>query len=364
MILQILKVMDSLEASNETVLHNCTFVFDSTRLKVLAALRASTGLFSTICCLAVVVLILLFKKYRFFSQRLILNVAVAAMIHSLSYTTARVNYYTVRPIEDPYCYFGGLFNLYMAVVELISIWFIAINIFSVGMCGKNISKFEPAYYVVTYCLPALWFWVPLWLQAFGTNGGWCEVKNVDEECRRFEMGQYLVLGLWLIPLFISTAVILLMLSVVLVKYLRVYYQHKWRGGGDADSYPQAAGRRALRNELRSLMSYPIVYFLLSIFTYINLIYRASLSDSESVSDVFNYFRVFTSPLRGAFIALAFALDRDTRNRLNCAHIKSACLECVDRSPKVYEVESTTMYSDREETYETGSNLTYNRIQQQ
>ena len=112
---------------------NCSLRYDSTNFKILAGLRAGVGFISALCCIAVIIIIFLLKKHKLFSQRLILNIAVAALIHSLSYTTARVNFYTVRQIEDPYCYFGGLFNDYAATVELISIWFIAINIFFVGI---------------------------------------------------------------------------------------------------------------------------------------------------------------------------------------------------------------------------------------
>ena len=94
-----------LEPTNET---SCYETLDSTQYKIAAAIRASIGLFSFFCCLGVVLVIVLYKKYKFFIQRLILYLAVAALVHSISYTLARVNYYTPRPIEDPYCYFGGL----------------------------------------------------------------------------------------------------------------------------------------------------------------------------------------------------------------------------------------------------------------
>lgn len=93
---------------------NCTLQYDSTNYKVLAGLRAAVGMLSFFCSFAVIFVIILFKKYKFFSQRLILNIVVSAMIHSFSYTTARVNYYSVREIDDPYCYFGGILNHYSA----------------------------------------------------------------------------------------------------------------------------------------------------------------------------------------------------------------------------------------------------------
>lgn len=185
--------------SGEEELLNCTLRFDSTNFKILAGLRAGAGFISFLCCIFVIFVIILFKKYKFFAQRLILNVAVASMVHAITYTTARVNYYTVRRIEDPYCFFGGLANHYTAAVELLSIWCVTINVFSVGMRGKNTARLEPLYVVATYALPLLWFWIPIWKDAYGTAGGWCGIKFVKEDCTPFTTGPYIVFGIWFIP---------------------------------------------------------------------------------------------------------------------------------------------------------------------
>lgn len=320
---------------------NCTLRFDSTNFKILAGLRASVGFVSFLCCAAVIFVIVLFKKYSFFSQRLILNIAVAAMVHSLSYTTARVNYYTVREIDDPYCYFGGIFNHYTAAVELISIWFTTINIFSVGIFRRNISKFEPAYYVTTYTLPLLWFWVPVWLKAYGTTGGWCGIKILDVDCQPFRPSAYIQFGIWFIPLYVSTAVILLMLVAVAIKFVRSL--HRWHGRFD----PVAdAAKQALKNEISPLIIYPILYLLLNTFSFVSQIHRALNPNTRSV--VLPYLRVLTSPFRGAFIAVVFALDKDTRTRLNPTHCKIACQVWLGREHLAHALESTTIYSAREE----------------
>lgn len=325
---------------------NCTLAlsFDSVEYKILAALRASVGFISFLCCIAVVIIIILFKKYRFFSQRLVLNVAVAAMVHSISYSTSRVNYYTVRPIDDPYCYVGGLFNHYTAAVELISIWCAAINIFTLGMFGKNISRYEVVCYVVTYALPVLWFWVPLWLQAYGTTGGWCGIKFLNADCTRYRPSAYIQFGIWYVPLYTSTVVIVLGLFAVAIKLFRSIY--RWRGKYDPLS---RAMKEALKSELRPLIWYPIIYFLLNIFSVISQIYRAADNQSDTASIALAYLRVLSSPFRGAFIALAFALDKDTRGRLNVVHCKAACLQWKRKDFEAVAIESTTLYSRAEES---------------
>jgi hypothetical protein len=317
---------------------NCTLLYDSTEYKILAGLRASAGFLSFLCCAAVVLVIVLFKKYSFFAQRLILNIAVAAMIHSLSYTTARVNYYTVREIDDPYCYFGGVFNHYTSAVELISIWFTTVNIFSVGMFRRNIAKFEPVYYVATYALPLLWFWIPIWLKAYGTSGGWCGIKSLDANCEPFHSDTFIQFGIWFAPLYISTFVIIVMLVAVAVKL--AWNIHKWRG-------PVAdAAKQALKNEIRPLIIYPVLYLLLNTFSLIGQIYHAI--NPMSSSAVLYYLRVLTSPFRGAFIAVVFALDKDTRARLHPFHWKKAFRAWLGKEEVAHLLETTTIYTAKEE----------------
>ena len=316
---------------------NCTEKYDTTNYKILAGLRAGVGFVSALCCITVICIIILLKKYKVFSQRLILNIAVAALIHSLSYTTARVNYYTVRSIEDKYCNFGGLFNIYGATVELISIWFAAVNIFSVGVCRRNISRCEYLYYIMTYTLPMLWVWIPVWRRAFGTNGGWCDLRSFDDNCTKIKEGSYIGFGMWFIPLYALSIIIVAMLVAVPI---RVFYGMQSR---DRRHNPVAkAAMAVVCSEIRPLIMYPIIYMLLNTFSLANYIYIAV--DPGNPSIVLSYLHVFSSTLRGAFIALVFACNRDTWRRLRA---RKRQMQYGDKEPSVKEIDTTTLYNDRE-----------------
>ena len=335
------------EGSGVEEIYNCTLRYDSTEFKILAGLRATAGFISFLCCAAIIFVIVLYKKYNFFAQRLILNVAVAAMVHAITYTTARVNYYSVRPIEEQYCYFGGLVNHYTAAVELISIWCITINIFSVGMRGKNTAKFEPVYILVTYALPLLWFWVPVWMRAYGNAGGWCGIKSLQEDCTPYTTGFYIQFGIWYIPLYISTFIIWTLMIVVVLK--TSYRQYRWKGKYDLLTI---YARQAVKDELKPLIWYPFIYLLLNSFSFISQIYVATFPTNHSA--VLPYLRVLSSPFRGAAIAVVFALDKSTRSRLNRAHCRAACLDwCGDRT-EIRELDDTTIYGDTE------SSISYNK----
>ena len=320
--------------SNET---ECTRLYDTTEYKILAIVRACVGLLSFLACLGVVLIITAFKKYREFIQRLILYLAIAAMIHSFSYCTARVNFYTPRAITDPYCYFGGLFNHYTAAVELISVWCIMISVFIKALFGKNTQKLEAVYVLATFLGPSLWFWVPLWMQSYGTSGGWCGIRFLNEDCSRYEDGTIIQFGIWYIPLYISLSLIFIGMIFVAIKAIRDVY--RWHGHYDPK---EKHNRKILKNEILPLVWYPIIYLFFNSFSLISQIYQAIHPNSPSI--FLTYLRVISSPLRGAVVALAYALDRETRKRLTPSHFRALYRECCHGN-KIREYETITGISD-------------------
>ncbi len=303
---------------------DCYEEFESTRYKVAAALRAGVGLFSFFCCLAVILVIALYKKYRFFAQRLILYLAIAAMIHSMSYALARVNYYTERPIDDEYCYFGGLLNHYTAAVELLCVWCVTINLFANVVFKRRTEKLELGYFVVSYFAPALWFWLPVWQKAYGTAGPWCGIRTFDGDCNEFTFGKWVIFGIWYIPLYISLVLIFIASTIIFIKVRR--NSKEWEG---ALYSPQVVRRKEqIKAEVKPLLWYPVVYLALTIFSLVSQIYNVAHPKDPVVA--LWYLRVLTSPLRGAFIALVYSLDPETRRGIQLSKMKAAVKSCCHR----------------------------------
>ena len=116
-------------------------------------------------------------------------------------------------------------------------------------------------------------------------------------------------------------VILVSLILVAVKLSRG--SKKWVGKWDPEIVVM---RQTLKREILSLMWYPLIFLLLNTFSLIDQIHDAV--NPMNPSAVLTYLRIFTSTLRGAFIALAFGLDRETRSRLRPAQCRAACMEWV------------------------------------
>lgn len=333
--------MDMAAVENNTLvqdnstLSSCVRQFDSADFKAQAALRSIIGIFSSLCCALVVFIIVLFKKYRFYTQRLILYLAIAAMLHAFSYSLTRVNYYTPRPIVDRYCNFGGFLNHYTAANEILSVCFMTLNLVMKALFNRSTVKAEPLIVIVIFFLPAAWKWVPVWLGAYGTSGGWCSIRAVNPDCTRYEYESLLQFGLTYIPLY--TLMVMLLISIILVAMKTRMASTKWVGRWNP---AETATRENLRKEIKSLIFYPIIFILFNIFSLVKQIYRAvgPLPPSPLI-----YLSIFTSTLRGAFIALAFALDSETRQRLKLAQCKAACIEWIGRKQTVseYTISSAT-----------------------
>lgn len=327
--------------TNET---SCYEELDSIQYKIAAALRASVGLFSFFCCLGVVFVLVLYKKYKFFTQRLILYLTIAALVHSISYTLARVNYYTPRPIEDPYCYFGGLLNHYTAAVELLNIWCITFNLFVNTIFNKRTEKLEVIYFLISYFLPVTWFWLPLWKRAYGTAGPWCGIRTVDANCNPFPFGIWVQFGIWYIPLYVSLTIIFFATILIAIKAVRD--SRKWRGKFDPTAKWQSD---RIEKEVKPLIWYPVVYLALNVFSLISQIYNAVNPDNPSIA--LFYLRLLSSPFRGAFIALVYALDSETRRRLNCRQLRNLCKGCCQKKGAILEYQ--VVYSEFTDSYQLG-----------
>ena len=308
-------------SANDT---NCTF-YNNENFKIVAIIRASVGSISAAFCLLVIgmIVLVLYKKYRCFCQRLILYLAVAAFFHSLSYPLTRVNYYTPRPLLSPYCNFGGFFNLYTSWIEVLALCCLTFNVFLNAVLDKWLTKLECIYVCLPYLLPLLWVWIPLINSSFGNGEAWCDIRPVELDCSKYTLGTILRFTLWYGPLF---ALCLIMLIAAIVAACRIKRDSKqWYTLHNPFTEQKA---QTLKSEVRPLLWYPIFYSILNTFAVINQINVAMIPVNSWIP--LWYCHAFTSPFRGAAIVLAYALDSDTRKRLTWVQLRTAIYHCCRR----------------------------------
>ena len=292
--------------------------FDTAEFKAVAGIRASVGLLSFICCAIVFLVITLYKKYHFFVQRLILYLAIAAMLHSLSYTVGRINFKTEREIIDPYCCFAGFFEIYTAWVELMCISCITFYLFAITVFKVHTERLEWLYVFIAFCLPLLWCWIPLLQAAYGTSGPWCGIRNLEENCEVFTFGIVLRFAIEHIPEYSVFLGIFVSSVVIAVKLRREV--NMWEGSRDPKTKMK---KEQIKKEVKPLLCYPAVYVFLKIMLLVSEIY--DLVNPLHPKLYLWLLRALTSPFAGAVIALVYALDAETRTRLKCSSLKAACM---------------------------------------
>lgn len=292
---------------------SCAIVLVDSVFIPIAALRATIGTVSAAACLFLVVLILLLKKYKHsLCQRLILYLAVAAFLHSLSYPLARINYYTERELLSSYCVFGGFFNLYTSWIEVLALTCLTIGSFINGVLRKYLPRWAELVYIgLPYALPLLWCWMPFIEHSFGSGHAWCDIRTLNPDCSPFVFGAVLRFVIWYIPLF---SILLFLFVFALVIFFRVRRELK------SEREMMEWEINDLK-EVRYLVLYPIIYLVLNIFSLIN---RVDIAVQRKQAEIaWYYLHVISSPFRGAVIALIFTFDPDTLKRL--ANSKILCM---------------------------------------
>ena len=318
---------------------NCS-PFASDRYVGVAILSACTGAVSAAASLLVICGILISKKYLFFIQRLILYLSIAVFLNSLSVVLRLQRTVALGGHSDdklhPLCVFTAFADQTTSWSTLIAISCITCCILLNVVLLRPVEALEKFYVALIVVLPLSFNWVPFIKGSYGEAGAWCWIKGQDDDCQQKLFGVYLRFILWYIPLYI-------VLFVILVAYLYILYRVKrLRGHWDGKYDPSnKTTREKMMKEFRPLIWYPLIYLILGVFPTINRIHGAFFDEPSLALWILH---AFFSPLRGGFVALAYALDGQTVRRLlrDRSVISTALLK---RKSRVIEYPATRGHSD-------------------
>ena len=276
-------------------------------------LSSCTGAISAIASLLVISGIFVTKKHLFFIQRLIFYLSTAVLLNSLSVVLRlqRVAALGGRSVEHlhPLCVLTAFIDQTTSWSTLIAICCITSSLLVNVVLLRSVETLEKVYIALIFGVPLLFNWIPFINESYGEAGAWCWIRNKDEDCQNF--GNSLRFILWYIPLYV-VLVILIAVYIVILYRVRKLQQH-WDGKFDPSSKHM---RDKMRKEFRPLIWYPLIYLILGVFPTINRIHGAFISEPSLTLWILH---ALFSPLRGGFIALAYALDGQTVRRLLSDH---------------------------------------------
>ena len=311
--------------------------FDKKIYAIIAAVTAASGFTSLLANWFIIFIIILFKKWKFLSQRLILYLAIAASMVSVTTIIERVDYDNqIGPFYSNFCVFSGFFgqvSSWMLLNAIVSIMiFLSLKIFS----SKKPENFEVLLLLLIFISPLAFNWIPFIQSAYGKAGAWCWIRTQKhpqdkDACGPFMFGQILQLALWYVPLY---AIIFVSIVVYVIILLKVYRAKKrWREKFDFEA---ERTREQMKKEVYLLIAYPLIFFIFNIIPLINRI--DSLTNSEPNPTLW-FITGIVYPLRGSAIAIAFTLDPETRKRLTVANFRAAFREfCRSKTISEYPVQ--------------------------
>ena len=316
---------------------------------IVGGLNAASGIVSLLASCLVVALVVLFKKWQFFTQRLVLYLAISVAFQSITAMIMKIDYNNeTSEFYIRFCRFSGFVSQNATWMVLNAVASITVYIFVCAVFSKQTDRFEVLYLFLIFVFPLLLNWIPFIDSAYGKAGVWCWIRSTeDDSCTKFVFGRILEFVLWYVPLYLILTVLLFLYVIILVK-IHCFDRGRWTGNyKHTDDQHQI---KMMSREIRSLLRYPLIYFLISLFPLSLRICKLFDVDTMKLIPLWILTAIFF-PIQGGFIALAFTLDPDTRKRLRWVQIKAAAKELCQRDGKnvISEYPAEHVISDTEKS---------------
>ena len=302
--------------SNSTTLTpgNCS-PYDASIYSVVAAVTAASGAISLIANIFALALIILFQRWSFFDQRLVLYLILANILSATSNVLLRIDYNNeMDPPYEHFCQFSGFLAQITGWMVLNT--YICITAFLLLKVNFNINpeRLDIAAVLLIFASPLVIAWIPFVPNVYGKAGAWCWIKSVErnQHCETILVGQIMQILLWYLPLYLVLGALIVIYSIVVVKACR--NKKKWR----IDQSDESERQKAVKYSL-ILMAYPLIYFITNIIPLINRL--QGLFKPNDPSLVLWFLSGIFYPQQGTGVALIFLWS--LRDMMRMSGIKSA-----------------------------------------
>ena len=296
---------------------SCPSPFDSKEYRIVAVVSAGSAAVSFLACVYVILLIVLFKRYTFFTWRLVLYLTIAACAHSISLIINRVDYRITNTATENYCIFTGFLDQHTIISQLIAVVCITSNLFVNVILNKRTDRLERLYIFLIFVVPITVSWIPFIHLSYGRAGAWCWIRSRSEDnCSQFIFGTVLQFVLWYIPLYFIVTVLFVIWLLIKCKLAR----NKRRWAGRYDHQAELVKAQMLR-EIEPLVWYPLVFIILNLVPLANRV-QGAVSPGNPVLGLW-VVTAICLPLQGGLFALTFTLHPSNLRSLRWRELKAA-----------------------------------------
>lgn len=321
--------MNVSEASDQPLYptNNCSSTFSTPEFTNVAIVKEVFSILSVLACSIILIFIVILKRWKFFSQRLVLYLVISSLLLSIASLINKIDFHNeMSSFYTGFCIFGGFLLQLTSWMFINAIFGITMYLFFLIVFEKSTEKYEWMYIFYILVLPFLVNWIPFIKMGYQKAGLWCWIRSNDAmTCEAFYFGIYLQFFLLYIPLYITLTIECIIYVVILIKIRK-----KLRPLMSVRDYETKKKLKKLKNELLSLVAYPVIFFVFNIPLLANRIY-SSINPTQPSLFLW-YLSGLSLPLQGLFTAVAFTVGTRTWNDLSCARLKAS----VRRNEKIRE----------------------------
>lgn len=299
---------------NDSVLIDCFPVFSTPEFIYVGVVRIVSSVISILMCSTALLLIVILKRWRIFSQKLTIHLLISALLSSVGHLIS-VDYNHGHSTDlKTFCVLSAfLFQVTVWMLQDAN-FAVTIYLFLLIVLDFNTDKYEWSYGVSIYGIPFIINWIPFIRLSYGRSGAWCWITEIEESnCETDSFGQYLQYILYYGPVYF-----LLITGTILYVIIFINLSRKQRKSVWVDGYQVQHRLKKMKTELLSLIAYPIIFAVLNIVSIVNHTLFVIRPD-EPLLAVW-YLAAAASPMQGGFTALAFVLITKEWRNISCSKL--------------------------------------------
>ena len=272
------------------------YLNNASQCKTIDIIRTAVSSLALVGCTFIICNLFLLGLRTHFANRLLLYLTFCGIMHSICYLS--------NDLQGPTCAALGWLLYYSDLATLFWICCFTFNLYMNAVQMKQTTQYEKKYHLVSWGIPLVISFVLLAVGAYGPAGVWCWIVNKEE----------LRFGMWYGPLIFTILILFLVYPYIIWKV------YKLGQAADSGNLDQIKKRRMtfLKDDVKHLIAYPIVYLLVSIFPLINRIQNSISMDTVYALVILH---ALCSPLQSALNAIVHALSQDFLSKLRPHQIK-------------------------------------------
>lgn len=302
---------------------------------IISIIQITCGTVSFICCLFMLFAVLLFRKFKSTTARVILYLTIIVTFYSVVFVLHGIREREALDNKNTsLCTALGFFDQIASWMELLAITCLTFDLFvKVMFLNFHTEKYEIAYGLIIFGLPFLFNWIPFINDTYGFSGSLCWISQyVDGNCMEINhFGQILRFVLFWIPFYIIMLLVGVAYFVALIKAYRRVKQYT-----GTISFNEQVTKELLLSEVRQYCMYPIMFTLMMTAALISRIAEAIHPESQFFA--LRVIHVLAFSLQGPVIAIIFALDKETRRQLTSFKTVRAALFTLFCPCKIRKIE--------------------------